>query len=90
MILNFQQFYFFAVIHCIAQVSIKLYALVACCFKTCTDFIFLKHKIQCFVSENLIFGTPLKSTLDPERRPLEIPFSKSDRMTGTYESGTML
>lgn len=78
LILNFQQFYFFAVIHCIAQIYTKLYALVACCFKMCADF-FLNTKFSVSFLKTWYFGTPLKSTLDPERRPLEIPFSISDK-----------
>lgn len=78
LILNFQQFYFFTAIHCIAQVSIKLSALVACCFKMCAAF-FFKHRIQCFISENLVFGSRLKSTVDPERKPLQISSSKVER-----------
>lgn len=44
----------------------------------CADF-FFSNRIQCFISENFIFVTCLKSALDRERKPLQISSSKAER-----------
>lgn len=81
LILNFKQFYFFTVIYCIAQFSIKLSALVVCCFKMCADF-FLNTEFSVLFLKTLYLG-PIWNQVDPESRPLQTSSSKEERFEHT-------